>query len=86
MRLHENYVGESSANDELTHDLRGEPEGASISDCHSFRRLAGNWRCSNFKVLQHYRHLADMLIVPGNVRVWGTTDMDETSGDVCFCN
>jgi hypothetical protein len=51
--------GDSSANDELTDDFRGGPEGASISDRGSFRLLARNWRRSNFGVLQHYRHKAD---------------------------
>jgi hypothetical protein len=46
--------GESSANDELTHDFRGRPEGTPISYCRLFRLFAENWRCSNFGVLQHY--------------------------------
>jgi hypothetical protein len=63
--------GESSANDGLIRDFRGGPEGTSIGNCRSFRLLAGNWRCSNFGVLQHNRPLADELAIVCVVRFWG---------------
>jgi len=53
--------GTTSFCDELTDDFGGAFEATSIDGCRLFCRLAEIWPHGVLGLLQHYRHLADML-------------------------